>query len=361
MRGGRIVVPLLAGLAMVWALSGASADVEIRRRIPSAAQIAGVWGAQILDDKGGLLFSHFTGIWTTSDGGSTWSQIPAPKYEGHLAGMQGVGGAHFFDRSLGWVHADGTLFLTSDGGKNWRHMRIGPSETLIHSLFFLPGGTIGWAAGGVYRKANPGEEGPNYVVTRDERTGLLMILEPAIFLTKDGGQSWSRASVPRSGDWEIRSVTFVTPQTGFARGDKVLYRSGDGGKTWIPGTMPPGCVLPSIMTYRQSKASLFLDEKLGWVSFEDGSVFGTTDGGRTFCRQGPYLDEPLLYLHFMSPTEGWGVDYFDRLYKTSDGGRSWERVDFPSHVASLSVLKNRHAWILSPDALYDVTLNPPRR
>jgi photosystem II stability/assembly factor-like uncharacterized protein len=362
MRGDRFVALLLAGLTMVWALSGASADVEIRRRVPSAARIAGVWGAQILDDNGGLLFSHDTGIWTTSDGGRTWSHMPSPKYEGALAGRQGVGNAHFFDRSLGWVNADGTLFLTSDGGKNWRHMRIGPSETLIHDLFFVPGGTVGWAAGGVYRKANPGEEGPNYVVTRDERTGLLLILEPAVFLTKDGGQSWSRASVLRSGDWEVRSVTFVTPQTGFAVGDRVLYRSSDGGRTWTPATIPSGCVLPgSRLAHRQSKANSFLDEKLGWVSFQDGSVFGTRDGGRTLCQQGPYLDDALLYLHIMSPTEGWGVKGYASLYKSSDGGRSWEWIDFPSPVASLSVLNNRHVWILSPDALYDVTLNPPRQ
>jgi photosystem II stability/assembly factor-like uncharacterized protein len=352
---------LVAGLLVFLGVALAQRAIEVRRRIPLPTHEIEIMGAQLFSYTEGLVFTR-SQIWTTSDSGRTWLPLPSlPPTEAPLAGQHEFEPVHFYDQLFGWVMDYGGPYLTSDGGKSWRRMAIGPPRTLIHDLCFLPGGRIGWAAGGAYRIAADGEWAPNYVVRRDEPTDSLLIMEPAIFLTEDGGQSWSRAAVPRNGDWEVRSVKFVTPKVGFAAGDRGLYRSADGGKTWAPAAMPEACVASGVREVgRIVRASAFLNEKLGWLSLDDGYILRTTDGGLTVCQAGPPLQDTLIEMQFISPTEGWAVGLSWNLYRTRDGGRSWGRISFPVAVKTPSILDNRHAWILGIDGLYDVTLGTGR-
>ncbi len=359
MRHLLIVVALLSSPAIVLCWFGAQAGLRAPRPIPLPSGGSEGYGAQILDTSGGLVFWHDK-LWFTSDLGKSWSPVAPPEHKVPQPISRFLSG-HFFDRRLGWVQDAGQYFLTSDGGATWRQIVPGPADSLIHSIFFLPGGRIGWAAGGVYRKAEPGDNGPNYVVKRDDPKDPLMILEPAIFLTEDGGRSWSRALVPRSGDWEVRFVTFVTPRAGFAVGDQVLYRSTDGGKTWAPASMPEGCVdWGTSAGPRHVRASAFFPDRWGWISFDDGFVLRTTDGGRTLCQAGPRLDTTLMEMYFTSATEGWANSFPSGICRTRDGGASWQQLNLP-FSASLASVSNGHAWIYGPGGLYDLTLGPGRQ
>jgi photosystem II stability/assembly factor-like uncharacterized protein len=361
MRAVRIALATLACLLALLSSLTAQDDLRAPRLIVLPAGAGEAYAGQILDDQGGVLYTR-KGLWFTSDLGKTWSQVRPPQSR---FGAYSYGLRHFSDRRLGWLcPIDGLgCFVTSDGGATWRAIVTpGPPDVLIQDFFFLPDGKTGWAGGGVYRVADPGEDGPNFVVRRDGLTDPLMILEPAILLTHDGGQTWSRASVPRSDDWEIRSVTFPSSTTGFAVGDRVLYRSTDGGKSWVPATVAKGC-LPRDFPQAYGNGGLvtsssFLNEKVGWVNFGEGVVLRTTDGGRSLCKVGLPFPGQLMEIQFVSVKLGWGLPFSGGfLYRTRDSGASWERVQLPFQVGRVSVLKNGHAWITGPDDVYDVWLD----
>lgn len=143
----------------------------------------------------------------------------------------------------------------------------------------------------------------------------------------------------------------------------ILY-SDDAGKSWIQGTVPVSVTLTALY---------FVSSDIGWAAGHDGVLLQTTDGGMTWHKQldgyeanklvlddlagrveeakargkgGALtvgsLDEwqaalddanagaafgparPLLGLWFKNASEGIAVGAFGQLFRTANGGKSWE-------------------------------------
>ena len=82
----------------------------------------------------------------------------------------------------------------------------------------------------------------------------------------------------------------------------------------------------------------FLNENKGWIVGGDGVMLSTEDGGRTWVRSPKFTADTLLQIHFTSETTGWllcerniymrGANASSYLRKTTDGGRTWEQIEF---------------------------------
>jgi len=73
----------------------------------------------------------------------------------------------------------------------------------------------------------------------------------------------------------------------------------------------------------------FVDQDLGWVVNGYGEIFRTTDGGGSWE---PQLLEPSIYFRavgFANPMKGWvgNLDGNPLLYATTDGGATWTPMD----------------------------------
>lgn len=191
-----------------------------------------------LDADRGLLVMDDGSVWTSDDGGATWTPRPSPPAAGLAVGPDG---------GLWLARRDGGLMVSSDGGAVWAS----------------PGGrrAIGVVVGldepTPYRAA-PTEEVPARVVdlaplSADRAMALLQAGHgvPILASTEDGGATWE--AVSRSG----------------------------GRPAPLPGR--PLCVS-------------FLDETRGWLGGRTGRVFATTDGGRHWEREAWYLPEPVISL-----------------------------------------------------------------
>jgi photosystem II stability/assembly factor-like uncharacterized protein len=187
---------------------------------PSAqAGSAGIDGFHLVSvDQGWVLTGNQ--LYWTANGGSTWVSITPP-----LPGKATIAAVDFIDSREGrvlMVDAAGadpiySLGVTHDGGTTW--------ETAVLDLF---------AAGDV--SAVPDKA---YMQWLSPQTGWLVIKRAtginfsvgSLFRTDDGGLTWIKLSIPVG-----EPVEFVTSLTGWvaggAAGDE-LYRTLDGGATWI--------------------------------------------------------------------------------------------------------------------------------
>jgi photosystem II stability/assembly factor-like uncharacterized protein len=86
------------------------------------------------------------------------------------------------------------------------------------------------------------------------------------------------------------------------------------------------------------KDIFFLNQTRGWIAGSDGAMLLTTDGGRTWARSAKLTSDTINQVYFTSETTGWLLcerNVYDRtadapsyLRKTTDGGRTWERIEF---------------------------------
>lgn len=262
-------------------------------------------------------------------------------------------GFHLISEREGWLLADQRLHWTTTGGQKWEDvtpMDLGPSA--IRAVEFLDP-RHGWL-----------------VLTQ---TGESNSLTYSIAKTSDGGNAWQtqQLSLFEAGDPSALagsvSLYFLDLQTGwlvikrttgsnFSLG--TLFTTTDGGDTWTRLTLPIG------------EPVYFATAEAGWTAggANGGELYHTQDGGHTWQLQ--VIDSPstcigrrLIYRLpvFDNPREGvlpitlvCGEETQVEFYVTSDGGQSWNLaagapVSGPAvlgdHVP-LSVIDSR-TWLLS--------------
>ena len=148
-----------------------------------------------------------------------------------------------------------------------------------------------------------------------------------ILVSADGGASWKQAPVPVSSD--LTAVSFADANAGWAVGhDGVVLATSDAGATWrvqLDGRKANELVLAAAK--RRSDAEPASAEAKRLVAEAE-----------RFVEQG--ADKPLLDVHFTDANNGYAVGAYNLVFRTRDGGRSWEslfdRTDNPK-------LQNLHA------------------
>lgn len=132
-----------------------------------------------------------------------------------------------------------------------------------------------------------------------------------IAVSADGGTNWKKVSVPVSSD--LVSVFFPTAASGWAVGhDGVVIASADGGETWA--RQFDGRAAALVMATQHASAAP-----------------GLADEAKRYAEQGP--DKPFLDVFFENERTGYVVGAFNLIFRTDDGGKSWQswfdRTDNP--------------------------------
>jgi photosystem II stability/assembly factor-like uncharacterized protein len=227
-------------------------------------------------------------LYRTTDGGLHWTLaatdpgsasgcVPGPQRAAGLAVMS------FSSVTTGWISGDCVkaggwrLLVTHDGGVTWG-VQVLPISA--------PSPTCSIPCTGL-----------DVPVFFDERQGMILV-EGRLLATSDGGASWSVRSMPTGAFW----VDFITPSEGWAagaganpspvqcslqnldacNGNFQLYRTGDGGQTWVPGSS--SSFLEPAPKYWPPAYLHFVDSKTGFLD-PGGPIHGlfrTNDGGRTW-------------------------------------------------------------------------------
>jgi photosystem II stability/assembly factor-like uncharacterized protein len=236
-----------------------------------------------LDDKVGIGFGTLTErglVLRTQDGGASWSRVGKLPETPH--------DASFADTALGWAVVMGSLYATFDGGANWQTILSPPEPMDPFEAVSVVDRNVGYVvtrSGFVFASRDGGQNFDE--VARPETDPVIADLAFAdhqhgwrlaarsLTETRDGGQSWvpvslgypafSVAAHPGGGWWvvavdwdqknrsglvlftkdgrewteydfgglEVSHIRFVDPMTGWIVADGRLFRTNDGGESWL--------------------------------------------------------------------------------------------------------------------------------
>ncbi len=157
-----------------------------------------------------------------------------------------------------------------------------------------------------------------------------------IIFSDDEGRNWEQASVPVT--VLLTSVSFVDNKHGWAVGHSgVVLHSNDGGATWLK-QFDGDSANQMIITQSEKQLEEFealvanaSEDELEDLEYELEEASYAVEDARADAEVG--ASKPLLDVLFSSPKEGFAVGAYGYLFKTSDGGKTWQnygdRIDNP--------------------------------
>jgi photosystem II stability/assembly factor-like uncharacterized protein len=304
-------------------------------RFNSDLQFSGATNGLLAATEQGFIVATQTFIsrqvaWRTADGGASWQPFNPPASSAFSSNPY-----QFVDANTVFTLAfpGSALERTTDGGATWQSV---PLPTFINSFL------VSYQAYSARR-----------LIVRDA--------SGRAYLTTDGGVHWSVLSAGGTFSPSLNGVWFFDSREGLAIGsDGSSVRTADGGQTWIT-TTPNGF-------FGWRRAQFLADGSKGWVISDTGAIYLSTDKGKTWLSPVPQTSTPLggvTDFHFIDERQGWAVSPFaftgqDTLYRTSDGGLSWQSVAGTSGIGGLTSLRfadATHGAAVGPAGVATVTVD----
>ncbi len=343
-------------------------------RIGEVPRVARGWyKLQFLNREHGWLAGGAT-LWETNDGGKTWSRLYALR-GGDQTGHD-IDNIQFVTPRRGWMQSGASLYETVDGGRSWNEVitPLSGATGILGSSYLLGDARTGWVAGGLARHPRSAKEEKSLTkYDRWETAQGVMILEAAIFRTDDGGKTWTREFLPSStlSRGKIRTLYIRGGEPRIALGLNAPFYSRRPLKSWRRGVFDKGCIDERLWQETDDErfpmAVSFVGQNIGWLSFKDGYMAKTTDGGRSWCdlvQRGSVRFEErdgfFVQLYFVSAQHGFGLGSDGGLYETTDAGKTWRKLarGLPEGLVRFDwiyFVDPQSGWAVSKDGIYRIS------
>ncbi|WP_433744691.1 WD40/YVTN/BNR-like repeat-containing protein [Falsibacillus pallidus] len=273
--------------------------------------------------------------YSTKDGGETWGDLNVENIKGW--GFQDV---QFNDENHGLIYTSQNneaagilpykLYRTKDGGQSWKECGLQglsnstskwvsiSDEQTIWSLgqnvkkgtdYFDPSTTM------LYKSTNNGESWNPVNLLKTEKDTEIDYLRPQFF-GKEG--IMTAIQVPKSVQGDSAKLTIFH----FYKNAKwVKVRDME-----IPFKRYSEEIFP--LFQKENINVFFSDINHGWLA-SNNHIYRTEDGGKTWTELKDNGKFPTLNFQFVSTSSGFGFTDLS-LFKTLDGGASWEAISFSS-------------------------------
>ncbi len=147
-----------------------------------------------------------------------------------------------------------------------------------------------------------------------------------ILNSDDNGQTWKKISSGILNDFG--RVQFTDSQTGYIMGQsQQMLKTEDGGNTWFPLALPPSPQYASSLTNMY-----FVSNAVGYVitnsnAYNPSSIFKTTDGGRSWNKLSYSSNvSDFNSIWFTDANIGFICGSSGTLLHTTDGGNTWQTI-----------------------------------
>ncbi|MGH7807940.1 MAG: WD40/YVTN/BNR-like repeat-containing protein [Thermodesulfobacteriota bacterium] len=302
-------------------------------------------------------------LWRTLNGGLDWELIFSSD-----ARAQEIRNFGFLNLRIGWMLRWEGIYITEDRGFTWIKQ---PSTLLdhpkgtLHSVTFTEDGKIGWAIGGLYRPISRKDLAERRFPNNTVSSELRSVLYGAIFSTDNGGISWRQLFIS-SEPGRFLCLAFLDIKRGIVVGDAGVYYTDNGGNQWKEAIFNENCTnLKDKNFFEQTPVYVNLVQPgLGWLSFNNGLVLKSTDGGQAWCDllrpeqvwargdQNAYFKK----IHFLDSTHGWGLKANGSLCETKDGGETWEEVEAKIKFDDMYFLDTNNGWVVAKVGMFRILL-----
>lgn len=186
-----------------------------------------------------------------------------------------------------------------------------------------------------------------------------------IYRTTDGGGTWERIEAT---DSNIRRIRFASSTRGImiCEGGNAYYTA-DGGKTWTKSASDfkyqvfNGWAVSNPPVTATITDCCMASETEAWACCEQGGVFRSTDGGKTWTLYSPLVKhESLLAIDIKQGGNGWSAGQFSRFYDTvpikrmangkwsNEGVTTFGASDF---VYDISCVNGDDGWLVGKGGL----------
>ncbi|MBK9980901.1 MAG: T9SS type A sorting domain-containing protein [Saprospiraceae bacterium] len=230
----------------------------------------------------------------------------------------------FDSNGNGWAAGQQSLIMhTSDGGDIWTVQKKGlPVDATFEAIEIVP----------------------------STNAQIVLVGGPNVFISKDGGETWSSAGLPEGLDAVSRIQAFDTQHwiaSGVARGAK----TSDGGQSWTYFAMPDN----------SARGTWFNDMNTGWTGsgpFNANQIFRTTNGGVDWVLADDDIYPIITDIAMINSQTGF-MSARDFMYKTIDGGATWNKLhtDVQPSLTKMHVVSEDIIWSGLNNGFVFFTLN----
>jgi photosystem II stability/assembly factor-like uncharacterized protein len=200
---------------------------------------------------------------------------------------------------------------------NLQHSGTVENLRSVHFFDVTNGLTVG-TIGGLYRTANGGQSWTKtFPIPMDTAKSVIdtTIVYSRIYF-KNSNNGWLLGT--------YNSRASLTVATVAAR-KTALLKTTDGGRTWKNKNFDA--------TVKTFNAIQFFDENNGYVIGNAGLIYRTSDGGETWIKQESGVTSNLRDIAIITPSTAMIVGPNGVLLKTQNGGETWEKLVTPSSRA----------------------------
>jgi photosystem II stability/assembly factor-like uncharacterized protein len=277
------------------------------------------------------------GVWRTTDAGASWQNIS----DGFFGGSVGdvavsqsdpnilyVGGGEVTVR--GNVAFGDGMWKSIDAGKTWKHVGLGDTRTIprvrIHprdpNTVYVA--ALGHLSGpnkerGVFRTTDGGTNWKQVLFVNDEVGAVDLILDP------------SNPRVLYASTWRVKRTPYSLESGGPGSG---LWKSTDGGDNWTEITRNRGLPQGTVGIIGVSVSAADPERVWAIVEAEDGGVFRSDNGGRTWIRTSEdrnLRQRAWYYTRIYADPKAKDQVYIVNVqfWRSTDGGRTFQSISTP--------------------------------
>lgn len=163
---------------------------------------------------------------------------------------------------------------------------------------------------------------PNSLFVYDSQHIFIAGTRGTLLQSGDGGRTWK--SISQVPDNNYTGITFSSPDSGWLSAeDALIFSTIDGGKSWLPANAPARGLFAGIHFHTALAGVVF-----GQQMENDAMVMYTRDGGKTWKPAQAEMKQAVFDMHFLGSRLGWATGSDGALLKTSDGGESWQKINW---------------------------------
>lgn len=191
--------------------------------------------------------------------------------------------------------------------------------------------------------------------------------KPILYSSNDLGFTWKKIAKLEQSTETIHDIYFLNPKMGFYYGSKkgnlFLYKTIDYGKSWKK--------IGKLYNYDYVIQIKFIDEQNGYlycrkksnnttISNDTTLFLKTIDGGNTWNIIKIFDGWSRFFeFTFITPEIGWFIEDFKLISRTTDGGKSFQYLDFlkDEEIYSIECKKDGTTYIVSSNGVFKTTIS----